>query len=109
MLRTTTQRRALCPSCPIARVADVVGDTCSLLIIRDLLEGPRRFNDFECSLRGVSTRTVSGKLKQLEKSGLLKRSPYSKRPPRMQYSLTKKGRALKGIVNSMRRYGEKHL
>jgi len=102
MLRTPAQRKALCPECPVARVADLVGDTQSILIIRDLLAGSKRFGELAESLK-MSTRTLTLKLRGLEKCGFIRRSPD------LAYVLTKKGRALKTIIGSMRRYGEKYL
>lgn len=100
MLRTAKQRKALCTGCPVARVADLVGDSVSLLIIRDLLAGPKRFG--ELAKLGASTRTLTIKLRQLQQCGFVA-------PPGPAYTLTKKGRALRPIVDSMRRYGEKYL
>lgn len=102
MLRTATQRKALCPECPVARVADLVGDTQSILIVRDLLSGPKRFGELTESLK-MSTRTLTLKLKNLEKDGFVSRSPA------LAYTLTRKGNALKSVIDSLRRYGEKYL
>jgi DNA-binding HxlR family transcriptional regulator len=99
MLRTKRQRR-LCDDCPVARTADLMGDTASLIIVRDLLRGPKRFGELEAAL-GVSTRTLSLKLAALKKSGLVK--------PGAAYALTPKGRALRPVLESLRRYGEKYL
>lgn len=96
-------------ACPLTRVTDILGDHCSLLIIRDLLEGPRRFKDLTVSLPTVSTRTLTIKLKMLEEAGLLIRESFSEKPPRVEYSLTKEGRGLKGVIDAMMRYGEKYL
>ncbi len=102
MLRTPAQRKALCPECPVARVADLVGDTQSILIVRDLLKGPQRFGELMDSLK-MSSRTLTLKLKNLEKDG------FVRRPPALSYALTQKGRALKTVIDSLRRYGEKYL
>jgi len=75
MLRTSRQRKVLCRDCPIAQTANIVGDTVSLLIIRDLLEKARGFTDLELSLKGVSSRTICSKLKHLEEAGLVVRVP----------------------------------
>lgn len=101
MLRTRKQREDLCKNCPVARVADVVGDSCSLLILRDLLERPRRFSELEKSLAGISSRTLTNKLKRLEKEGLITH--------RTGYTMTKKGAALQGVVDAMRSYGKRYL
>jgi DNA-binding HxlR family transcriptional regulator len=108
MLRTAEQRKTLCRSCPVARVADILGDSCSLLILRDLLLKPRRFGDLQNSLSGISTRTLTGKLKRLESETLVRRKEFTK-PMRIEYTLTQKGAALRGVINAMRAYGEKYL
>lgn len=102
MLRTPAQRKALCPECPVARVADLVGDTQSILIIRDLLSGPKRFGELLESLK-MSTRTLTLKLQHLETGGFLQRLPS------LAYTLTPKGKALKTVIDSLRRYGETYL
>ncbi len=107
-MRTGSQRTKLCPHCPVARVADLLGDTCTLLIIRDLLERPRRFGELEDSLGGMSPRTVASKLKRLGKEKLIARRNFSK-PIRFHYELTKKGAAFNKVVEAMRSYGKKYL
>lgn len=102
MLRTEAQRKG-CADCPIGRAADMVGDTPSLLIVRDLLKGPQRFRDMEKSL-GISTRTLTLKLKRLKEEGFVQ--PHAHSTP---YALTPKGKALKPIIESLRRFGEKYL
>lgn len=94
--------------CPISRVAELLGDHSSLLIVRDLLSGPRRFCELERSLEHVSTRTLTLKLKHLEHEGLLERRELVK-PVRVEYRLTSKGRALRKLVDSARAYGERYL
>lgn len=108
MLRTVSQRRRLCRACPVARVADLLGDACSLLIIRDLLKKPRRFGELEDSLGGMSPRTLTNKLKKLEKERLITRRRFVK-PIRFHYELTKKGAAFNDVVKAMRAYGKKYL
>lgn len=108
-LRTAQQRKDICATCPIAKVADRLGDSCSLLIIRDLMTGPKRYRDFADSLPGVSSRTLARKLKTLEEERIIERKGYRERPPRVEYRLTKKGAALESIVDAMRSYGKKYL
>ena len=109
MLRTSRQRKVLCRDCPVARVADLVGDSVSLLIVRDLLIQNLRFSDFELSLAGVSSRTIANKLKKLEKDGLIMRDDSRRHVPRIDYRITKKGAAFQGVVDAMRTYGKKYL
>lgn len=108
MLKTESQRTTLCTACPIAKVADLVGDSCVILIIRDLLaHEPRRFGDFVESLSGISSRTITKKLKHLEEHEIIERTEFSERPPRVEYSLTKKGHQLSALLGEMERYGKK--
>lgn len=95
--------------CPVARVAELLGDPCTLLIVRDLLTGQKRFKDFELSLSPMSTRTISNKLKLLEEKHIITRTEFKERPPRVEYELTKEGRALSALMEEMRVYGKKFL
>lgn len=96
-------------ACPIEKTADLVGDHWTLLIVRDLLTGQKRFGALEKSLDGVSSRTLAKKLDHLVEAGLVSRAYFKETPPRAEYSLTKKGKDLHGIAEAMRKYGEKHL
>src|SRR5438477_6626882 len=81
--------------CPVARTLDLIGERWTILILRDLLQqGPRKFQDFEQSLTGISPNTLSARLKKLEEHGILARRFYADHPPRAEYLLTDKGRAL---------------
>lgn len=108
MLRTEQQRKELCSECPVAKVADIIGDPCSLLVLRDLLDSPRRFMHLEESL-GMSTRTLTKTLHRLVEEGFVRRKEYKTLPPRVEYSLTAKGDALRPLMDEMRRYGKKYL
>lgn len=96
-------------SCPIARTAELVGDTWTILIVRDLMNGARRFGQLQDSLGSVSPKTLSQRLKLLESAHILTRQAYAEIPPRVEYALTEKGRALGAIIEAMREFGEKHL
>ena len=109
MLRTKSQRQNICTGCPIAKAANLVGDTVVLIIIKELLNGSKRFGDICNTLEGVSTRTVTDKLKQLENDKIINRIEYKEKPPHVEYSLTEKGRGLKKVVEALLNYGEKYL
>lgn len=109
MLRTKKQEKNICSDCPLAKTANLMGDTVTLLIIRDLLAKPKRFGDLETSLSGVSSRTITKKLQLLESKKLIVRHAFNERPPRVEYSLTKNGKALSKMIETMRSYGEKYL
>jgi DNA-binding HxlR family transcriptional regulator len=96
-------------SCPVARTLDIIGERWTILIIRDLLlEGPRRFLDFEASLQGISPNTLSARLKTLEDAGIVERRFYEQHPPRAEYVLTPKGRELGPVMRALRDWGSKH-
>ncbi len=81
----------------------------TLLVIRDLAEGRARFCELERSLEGISPRTLSLRLRALEEEGVLERTTFPEVPPRVEYALTEKGRALVPIIESMREYGTEWL
>jgi DNA-binding HxlR family transcriptional regulator len=95
--------------CPVAKTAMLLGDTCTLLIIRDLLDDKKRFGELEHSLHPISSRTITNKLKLLEERGIIARKEFREKPPRVEYSLTKEGRKLHAIIQDMRIFGEKVL
>ena len=100
---------ALDPSCPVCRTADVVCGKWTLLLVRDLSEGRSRFCELERSLTGISPRTLSLRLRALEEEGIVERQTFAEVPPRVEYALTEKGRALIPIIDGMRAYGEQWL
>src|ERR1700681_3650436 len=92
-------------SCPVCRTADIVCGKWTLLVIRDLADGRSRFCELERSLRGIGPRTLSLRLRALEEGGILEREAFPEVPPRVEYALTEKGRALVPIIEDMRSYG----
>jgi DNA-binding HxlR family transcriptional regulator len=97
------------PTCPVCRTADIVCGKWTLLLIRDLAEGHSRFCELERSLTGISPRTLSLRLRGLEEEGIVERHTFGEVPPRVEYALTEKGRALLPIIEDMRSYGERWL
>src|SRR5579862_4714555 len=96
-------------TCPVCRTAEIVCGKWTLLVIRDLAEGRSRFCELERSLRGISPRTLSLRLRALEEAGIVKRQTYPEVPPRVEYALTDKGRALVPLIEDMRAYGREWL
>jgi DNA-binding HxlR family transcriptional regulator len=95
--------------CPIARTLDLIGDRWTILILRDLVvDGPRRFQDLERSLTGVSPNTLSARLKRLEDAGIVERRFYEQHPPRAEYVLTEKGNQLRPVLRALRDWGKRH-
>ena len=88
--------------CPVAKVASLLSDTWTMLILRDLMKGPLRYKDLTESLEGISTRTLTLKLEKLEEEGIItKKIPY--------YAVTAKGKKLAAIFAEMTSYGKKYL
>ncbi|TMH82514.1 MAG: helix-turn-helix transcriptional regulator [Betaproteobacteria bacterium] len=94
--------------CPVVRALDVIGDSWTILILRDLfLDGARKFQDLQESLSGVSPNTLSVRLKKLETHGIIERRFYEQHPPRAEYVLTDRGRELGPVMKSLRDWGNK--
>jgi len=96
-------------TCPVLRTADIISGKWTLLILRDLSAGINRFSALERSLAGISPKTLSERLKGLEKAGIVTRKSYAEVPPRVEYTLTKMGWDLIPLIDHMRDYGAKWL
>jgi DNA-binding HxlR family transcriptional regulator len=96
-------------SCPVCRTSEIVCAKWTLLLVRDLAEGRSRFCELERSLTGISPRTLSLRLRALELEGIVERQTFPEVPPRVEYALTQKGRALLPIIEAMRAYGNRWL
>ena len=94
--------------CPVARTLDVIGDRWTLLVLRDVTLGITKYSDLLESLRGISPNLLSQRLQRLEEAGVLRRSFYSDHPPRAEYVLTDKGRALVPILRMIAEWGYKY-
>ena len=102
-------RMATNDTCPVCRTAEIVCGKWTLLVIRDLADGRSRFCELERSLQGISPRTLSLRLRALEEEGVLRRQTFPEVPPRVEYALTEKGRALVPLIEDMRTYGREWL
>ena len=90
---------------PDARALDLVGDKWTLLIIRDLAGGPRRFVELQRVLPGISTEQLRSRLNRMVADGLLTRQRYREVPPRVDYELTERARAILPVVGALARWG----
>lgn len=93
--------------CSIEKALDVLGGKWTFLIIRDLQCGTKRFGELRKSLVGVSPKTLSERLKELEEKGVVTRTAYATIPPTVEYALTEKGRSLHPIIKAMKLWGSK--
>ena len=95
--------------CPVCATAELVCSKWTILVVRDLAEGRSRFCELERSLAGISPRTLSLRLRALEEEGMVERQTFPEVPPRVEYSLTAKGRALLPLIEDMRAFGREWL
>ena len=100
--------RARRSRCPVACTLDVLGDKWSLLVVRDVVRGKRRYAEFLASPEGIPTNILADRLKRLTASGVIARRRYSQHPPRVEYVLTAKGDELRPILRSMVEWGVRH-
>lgn len=94
--------------CPVAQAMSVIGDAWTMLILRDALRGTTKFDEFQRSTR-ASRAILSERLSRLVEHGVMERRLYEDHPPRHDYRLTKKGRALQPVLMSMAHWSEMHL
>ncbi len=95
--------------CPIATTLDLVGDKWSLVVVRDMLSGKKRFGEFIESPEGIPTNILANRLKRMEESGVLSKKPYQERPTRFAYALTDRGESLLPILQAMCRWANTHF
>lgn len=94
------------PACPVATTVALIGSKWKLLIIRNLLARPWRFNELKKALEGISQKVLTDSLRSMEADGIITRTVYPEVPPRVEYALTELGESLKPILDSMRAWGE---
>jgi DNA-binding HxlR family transcriptional regulator len=94
--------------CPVAKTLEIVGDRWTLLIVRDLLGGTRRFQDLQEGLPGLAPNILSDRLKLMETHGLVARRLYSDHPPRAEYALSAKGQELAVVIGALASWGSRH-
>ena len=94
------------PACPVEVTLQIISNKWKVLIIRDLLEGTKRFSELQRSVGGVSQKVLTANLRAMEEYGLVTRKVYAEVPPRVEYSLTDLGRSLKSVLDVMVEWGE---
>ena len=93
------------PACPVETTLMLIGDKWKVLILRDLMDGTRRFGELKKSIGTVSQKVLTAQLRDMEENGLLTRKVYAEVPPRVEYTLTETGYSLKPILDSMWAWG----
>jgi len=93
-------------NCGVTKTLKIIGSKWTILILHDLCQGTKRFGELQRSLTGISPKTLSLRLQQLEKSGILKKKVFAEVPLHVEYSLTEKGKSLKAVIDGMHKWGE---
>lgn len=94
-------------NCGVAKTLKIIGSKWTMLILHNLFDGQKRFGQLQKKLSGISTKTLSQRLDELEKDQIIKRAVFLEMPLRVEYSLTKKGQSLEEVFKKMREWGEK--
>lgn len=96
------------PACPVEMTLMLISDRWKVLIIRDLLDGTKRFGELKKSIGNVSQKVLTANLRAMEDSGLLTRKAYPEVPPRVEYTLTETGYSLKPVLDAMVAWGTEY-
>ena len=96
------------PACPVETTLLMISDKWKVLILRDLLDGTKRFSELRRSVGNVSQKVLTANLRQMERDGLVHREVYPEVPPRVEYSLTETGRTLQPIIEAMKDWGTQY-
>ena len=95
--------------CPVAEAAKLLGDKWTLIVLRDLSDGSKRFTNLAKTGEGISPSMLTARLRELEREALITRTSFNEIPPRVEYSLTRKGEDALKVVEALRAYGTKWL
>lgn len=96
------------PACPVETTLSLISDKWTVVIIRDLLTGTKRFNELMRSVTGITQKVLTNHLRNMEANGLLVRKVYPEIPPKVEYTLTETGYSLKPILDAMYTWGENY-
>lgn len=96
------------PDCPVATTVSLIGSKWKLLIMRNLLARPWRFNELQKSLEGISQKVLTDSLRSMETDGIITRTVYPEVPPRVEYALSELGESMRPIIKSMEAWGTEY-
>lgn len=96
------------PECPVATTVQLIGNKWKLLIMRNLLNRPWRFNEMLRSLPGISQKVLTDNLRAMEKDGIITRTVYPEVPPHVEYSLSELGDTMRPIISAMQSWGSNY-
>ncbi len=96
------------PDCPVATTVSLIGSKWKLLILRNLLVRPWRFNELMKSLEGISQKVLTDSLRSMEEDGIIIRNAYPEVPPRVKYSLSDLGESMRPVIRAMEQWGSEY-
>lgn len=96
------------PECPVATTVSLIGSKWKLLIMRNLLARPWRFNELKKNLEGISQKVLTDSLRSMEEDGIVTRTVYPKVPPRVEYALSELGESMRPILDAMLKWGQEY-
>ena len=96
------------PNCPVATTVQLIGNKWKLLILRNLLVRPWRFNELMKSLEGISQKVLTDSLRSMESDGIITRTVYPEVPPRVEYALSERGESMRPILDAMEKFGNEY-
>ena len=96
------------PECPIATTVQLIGSKWKLLIMRNLLQRPWRFNELKKDLDGISQKVLTDSLRSMEDDGIVTRTVYAEVPPRVEYALSPLGESMRPIMDAMEKWGTEY-
>ena len=94
------------PACPVATTVQIIGSKWKLLIMRNLMDRPWRFNELKKDLAGISQKVLTDSLRSMENDGIITRTVYPEVPPRVEYALSELGESMRPIMKAMEVWGQ---
>ena len=100
--------KAELPECPVATTVELVGSKWKLLILRNLMARPWRFNELRRSLDGISQKVLTDSLRSMEEDGIITRTVYAEVPPHVEYALSELGESMRPVIAAMEEFGNRY-
>lgn len=92
--------------CPVVKTLKVIGSKWTMLLLHSMFDGKKRFGELQRALPGISPKTLSQRLQELEQEGLITKTIFAEVPLHVEYNLTEKGKSLKGVFSSLSKWGK---
>lgn len=108
MLKAKSQKTKAPPPCPVTAIVNIIGGKWKPMILFNLLSGKKRFNELQRLTGNPSARILTMQLRELEEDRIIKREVYEQIPPRVEYSLTARGKSLNDVLETMAQWGKEH-